>query len=148
MKARAATCLLVVLAACDLPQPPWSEPPALPLDLKVEVTPHEVGLLEPLTVLLDLYRRADVEVEFAPAIDPKDFLVEKVAVPEVPFGAGRWQRTLFLLRPVRGPGQLVLPPFVAKARDGSVSASTPEQHVNVRSAMGDASAAKALTQPV
>ena len=55
---RTAWLLPVALAACDAgPQPPWSEPPSLAVDLRIAVAPAEVELLQPLTVTIDRYRK-------------------------------------------------------------------------------------------
>jgi len=143
-RARSAVvrCLLVALvAACGGPVPPWPTPPPDALALEIRVSARKVHLLEPVLVQLDLYRRNDVEVEFAPAVDPADFLVDKVSLPETAFGDGRWQHTLLTLRPVRGPADLVLPSFVARAKDGASAASTPEQTITVLSSLVDQGAA-------
>jgi len=126
---------VVVLAACSQPEAPWSEAPSLALDLKIEISAREVELLQPITVHLDLYRNREIEVEFAPAVDGADFLAETTLGPEVAFGAGFWQRTTMILRPVRGPGELTLPAFVARATDGTLAASTPEQTIVVTSSL-------------
>ncbi|MEO6597324.1 MAG: DUF4381 family protein [Planctomycetota bacterium] len=133
--------LTLAASACGGRAAPWPVPPTLSLDLKIAVSATKVPLLQPVTVQLDLYRRADLEVEWAPAIDAKDFLAEITKAKEVPFGAGHWLHTTIVLRPVRGPGELVLPPFVAKAKDGSGSASTPEQTFVIESVIGEHGAA-------
>lgn len=141
MTARARTLVLLLsLAACGAPAQPWQAPPSVPLDLRIALSATSVHLLEPVTVQLDLYRQKDLEVEFAPAIEGRDFLVEQHLSPEVPFGDGVWQHRTFVLRPVRGPGELVLPSLVAKAKDGT-AASTPEQKITVLSSLGDQGAA-------
>jgi len=127
--------VLLVLAACGGPRPPWSEPPREAIDLRVAVSTTSVHLLEPVTVTLDAWRRDGVEIDFAPQVDAKDFAVETTQAPEQPFAGGRWQRTTLVLRPVRGPGELVLPSFVAKQKDGAAAASTPEQTITVTSAL-------------
>lgn len=142
---RAVALAAVLVAACGGPPAPWSEPPPMALDLKIEVSAQRTALLQPVTVHLDRYRRSDLEVEFAPAVDKNDFLAETKVEPEVEFGAGRWQRTTLVLRPVRGPGELVLPSFVAKAKDGSVAASTKETKLVVESSIGEHG--KALEAP-
>ncbi|MBM4059594.1 MAG: hypothetical protein FJ265_00645 [Planctomycetes bacterium] len=132
---RIACGLGLLAAACGGPTPPWPVPPPAALDLRVQLAPQRVALLQPVTVHLDLYRRADLPVEFAPQVDAADFLATATVAPEVPFGGGLWQRTTLVLRPHRGPGELVVPPFVAAARDGTISASTPEQKVAVVSSL-------------
>ncbi|MCA8964193.1 MAG: hypothetical protein KDC48_04890 [Planctomycetes bacterium] len=137
MRSIPCACLLVALAACGGPAAPWPEPPPVALDLKIEVSATEVPLLAPITVQLDLYHRADLPVEFAPDVAPEDFQCERRVGEAVPFGPGIWQRTTLSLRPLRGPGELVLPPFVAKAKDGTVAASTPERTITVTSVLGE-----------
>lgn len=148
MKRWAVLLLPWMLAACDVPQVPWTAPPTEPLDLEISLSATKVRLLEPITVHLDLFRRDGLEVEWAPVVEGKDFRVETTKLPEVPFGDGHWQRTTLLLRAVRGPGELLLPSFVAKAKDGSVAASTPEQKVTVESALlGQAAELEAPGEP-
>ena len=142
MNARTVASLLPLLAAaCGGPVPPWPTPPSDPLDLEIRVSATDVHLLEPVRVELDLYRRDGLEVEFAPQVDAADFLFEKTTEPAVAYGAGTWQHTQLVLRPVRGPADLVLPSFVAQAKDGSVAASTPEQTIRVASLLADQGAA-------
>src|SRR5690606_36858977 len=51
---RAAPLVLFALAACGpSASPPWSEPPKVPVDLRIAAAPTEVRLLEPVTVDLD-----------------------------------------------------------------------------------------------
>lgn len=125
------------LAACGGMAAPWPTPPAVALDLRMELSASEVPLLAPITVQLDLFRRSDLAVEFAPSVAAEDFLCETRMGEEVPFGQGLWRRTTLLLRPVRGPGPIVLPPFVAKAADGTVAASTGERTIEVTSVIGE-----------
>lgn len=131
----AAALAALLFAGCGGPAAPWPEPPAAALDLKIDVAPTRGPLLLPIVVSLDLYRRADLDVEFTPQVAGADFLAEATAGPEVPFGPGLWRRTTLVLRPVRGPGELLLPPFVARAKDGSIAASTPEVKFTVESAL-------------
>lgn len=126
--------LVLLLAACGGPPLPWQTPPKDALDLRIAVSSQQVHLLEPVVVQLDLYRPRNLEVEFAPQVDKADFLVEKTVLPELPLGDGTWQHTTLVLRPVRGPADLVLPSFVAKAKDGT-AASTPEQTITVLSSL-------------
>jgi hypothetical protein len=132
---------VLLLAACGGPPSPWPTPPTDAIDLELAVSATEVHLLEPVVVQLDLYRRADLEVEFAPEVDAADFLVEKQVLPEIALGDGRWRHTTLVLRPVRGPAELVLPSFVARAKDGSLAASTPERTITVLSSLADQGAA-------
>ncbi len=140
MKARSsagAALALLLFAACGGPVAPWPSAPVGAMDLRIVVSSATAVLLQPITVQLDLYRRADLPVEFAPQVDAKDFLAETKVGAEVPFGAGFWQRTVLVLRPIRGPGELALPSFVARAKDGTIAASTAEQKIQVTSALAD-----------
>lgn len=148
MRRDLASLLLATVAACGGPRPPWPAAPGQPVDLVMSVTPAKVRLLEPVTVQLDLWRKDGVEVEFTPGVDTKDFAVDTKRLPDVPFAGGRWQHTTLVLRPRRGPGELVLPPFVAKSRDGASSASTPETKITVASALeGQGAALEAPGEP-
>lgn len=134
--------LLLVPAACGGGAvAPWSAAPAGPLDLRIAVTPAKVPLLEVVTVTFDLWAGAGQEVEFAPAFAPKDFLIADTTTTHEPLFGGQWQHTVVRLRPRRGPGELVLPSFLAKAKTGDAAASTPEQKLVVESLLaghGDA----------
>lgn len=148
MRCLFAAVALGALAACGGPVAPWPSPPSVRLDLKIAVSAQKVSLLQPVTVQLDVFRAADLEVEFAPKVDEADFLAETRQAPETALGAGRWQRTTLVLRPVRGPAELVLPSFVVKAKDGSVAANTPEQTIVVESALaGHGAAIEAPGEP-
>jgi hypothetical protein len=147
VRALTAIAACALGAGCGGAAGPWTEPPAAKLDLELAVSATKVGLLEPITVHLDLFRMADVEVDFAPKVDAADFLAEVTTQPERQLHGGRWQRTTLVLRPVRGPAELVLPPFVAKAKDGS-TASTPEQRIVVESVLaGHGAAIEAPGEP-
>jgi hypothetical protein len=140
MRSVCATALFCVLAACGGPVPPWKETPAVPLDLKVAVSADKVALLQPVSVDLDLFAAAGVEAEFDPKVDDKDFLVDSTTKAETAFGTGRWRRTTLVLRPRRGPGEIVLPSFVAKSKDGQ-TASTGERKITVESLLAGQTAA-------
>lgn len=133
-------CLLLLwlLMGCHEAKAPWPTPPAGALVLELAAATRPLALLEPFTVQLDLYRRADLEVEFAPQVPAADFLSEVSRAAEVPFGSGFWQRTTLVLRPLRGPGELELPGFTARAKDGSIAASTPARTIAVTSILADA----------
>lgn len=152
MRARrrnAAAALAALLASgCGGPDAPWTEPPAGALDLKIAAAPLRGPLLAPITVQLDLYRRADLDVEFTPEVPGGDFLVDTKYGSEVPFGPGFWRNTTLTLRPVRGPGEITLPPFVARAKDGSIAASTPEVKIVVETTLaGQGAAIEAPGEP-
>lgn len=129
------------LGSCGGPTPPWTEAPPTRIDLKVALAPTTVQLLQPVTVTLDLFTLAGVTADFAPAVDPADFAAVTTKSPEVELFGGRWQRTTIVCRPLRGPGVLKLPSFVAKSADGVGAASTPEQEITVESALAGAGAA-------
>lgn len=141
MSRAAVLVAALALAACGGPQPPWTQAPATRIDLRVAVEPATVQLLQPVTVTLDLWTSDGVAADFAPAVDAKDFAATTTAAPAVPLFGGQWQRTVIVCRPLRGPGELVLPSFVAKRRDGDDAASTPEQKVTVVTALAGAAAA-------
>lgn len=145
-----ARLALLGLAACGMPALPWSAPPASALDLKLSLAgagsvgaaaSHGAGpsvaLLEPFEVHLDCYRRDGVEVDWAPKVEGADFQAEIEALPEMPFGPGHWRRTTLRLRALRGPGELTLPAFTVRARDGSIAATTEPLVVTVTSVLGD-----------
>jgi hypothetical protein len=140
-KCTTTAAALALLAACGGPAAPWASEPATVLDLELAVTPTTVQLLEPVTVTLDLFRRDGVAVDFAPAVDAKDFAATTTVAPEVPLFGGHWQRTTLVLRPLRGPGELQLPAFTATAKEGAGAASTPAQTITVTSALAGAGAA-------
>jgi hypothetical protein len=124
------------LAACGAPVPPWSAPPAAALDLRVSGLPEAAELLTPVHLQLDLYRRADLVVEFRPELPAADFAVQAEPAVEVPFGDGFWQRTVLEIVPLRGPGELTIPVFTARTADGAVVATTAELRLRVVGALG------------
>jgi hypothetical protein len=136
----AALAATLLLAACGGPRAPWTEPPATKLDLEVVAEPTTVQLLQPVTLTLDLFAAAGVDVDFAPSLDAGSFVVATDVRPAVELHGGRWHRTVLTCRPVRGPGELVVPPFTAKSRDGAHAASTPELTITVTSALAGAAA--------
>jgi len=115
---------------------PWLDEPSLPLDLRITVEPREVGLLAPVRVTLDRYRKQGVEVAFAPKLDDKVFLTKvSETSDERPFGDGLWQRTTMILLPIDGPRELTIPSFraetvVAEGQEPQV-ATTPTQTITV-----------------
>lgn len=135
--------LLLLLACCGRDQAvssPWQEPPTLALDLRVTVDPKEVGLLQPVKVTIDQYRREGVDVSCVLEIDDKQFLTKNSKISkERAFGAGFWQRTTMILLPVDGPGELKIPSFraetVASEGEDVQVATTPEQVVTVTTAL-------------
>lgn len=140
-----AASLLACLAACGGPAAPWPQAPATKVDLKIAVEPTTVQLLQPVTVTLDLYTMPGVTAEFAPVVDAKDFATTTSVASAVELFGGRWQRTTLVCRPVRGPGELTLPSFVATCKDAAGAATTPEQKITVVTAL--AGAGPALEAP-
>lgn len=133
--------VFALLAGCggDAAPSPWQEPPTLSVDLRVAVEPTEVALLQPVTVIVDRYRRDGVEVTFAPAFDADSWVEEaRVDAEERPLFGGHWQRTTFTLLPVDGPGELRVPAFrVETLGDEPEAATTEEVVVEVASALQD-----------
>lgn len=131
--------VLVLFAACagDNAVPsPWQEPPVLQLDLRITVDPVEVGLLQPVRVTLDRFRKQGVEVSFVPNVPDKSFVTKDTSTStERPYGDGFWQRTTMILLPIAGPGDLKIPSFRAETAvpegEQPQIASTPEQVVKV-----------------
>ncbi len=132
--------LALVVAACGGPVAPWTAVPVVAIDLRIAVAPSKVALLQPVEVTLDLFVRKGIEVEWAPTVAKDDFLMTTSERPAVPLFDGTWRRTTLQLKPVRGPGELLLPPFVAKQKGGELAASTPEQRIEVVTSLPDAPA--------
>ncbi len=129
-----------LLAACGGEAAPWTQAPSLPLDLKLTVQPESAQLLQPIVVTLDLFAAKGVEPEFAPVVDSKDFLVTTQVQPDVPLFDGIWRRTVLECKPVRGPGELMLPSFRCTQKGGDAVASTPERSLTVTTALVGAAA--------
>ncbi|MCB9876194.1 MAG: hypothetical protein H6835_01220 [Planctomycetes bacterium] len=123
---------------------PWSAPPTLALDLRADVAPREVALLQPVHVTLDLFWRGDAAPGLAPQVDDKVFAVDaQQRGPVVPLGDGSWQRTTLVLLPIDGPGELEVPEFRAEASapDGApLVATTPAVPITVTSLLDGAGA--------
>lgn len=115
--------LPLLLAGCGGPAPPWTEPPRVAIDLVATASADTVPLLGEFEVRLDLFRRADLPVDFAPQV-PEGFTGKVALGAETAFGPGIHRRAVLTLRPVRGPGRLEVPPFRAAAEDGTVDATT------------------------
>lgn len=132
--------LALALASCGGPAAPWTIAPATGLDLKLASSADEVALLEPLQLTLDLFVAPGLDVAFAPetALDPAAWRTAVVATSTHELLGGQWRRTVLELRPRRGPGPLVVPPFRAATKDDGLAATTPERTVQVRSALGAA----------
>ncbi|GAB4147342.1 MAG: hypothetical protein Fur0037_15530 [Planctomycetota bacterium] len=128
----------LALAACSDPDAPWRTPPLL-LDLRARFEPDHVPLLGDTKLILDLFRRADLAVEFDPQV-PAGFCGSVSSEPERPFGNGLWRRWVLDLRPLRGPGPVEVPEFVAKAADGTADARTGPLKLKVGSVLGSAGA--------
>lgn len=145
-RAGAGAAAMLLVAACERGAiPPWDAAPRSRIDLRSEVSATVVQLLQPFTVTLDLWHASGTEVEFAPAVPATDFAAVGTTVMERPLFDGRWQRRVLELRPLRGPGELTLPSFVASLRDGRDAASTPERTIRVDSVL--AGAGEAIEAP-
>jgi hypothetical protein len=141
-----AAAAALAAAACERgAAPPWHAAPQSRIDLRSEVSATAVRLLQPFTVTLDLWRADGADVDFAPAVPAADFAATVTTAPERPLFGGHWQRTVLELRPLRGPGELTLPSFAAKLRDGRDAASTPERTIRVDSVL--AGAGEAIEAP-
>ncbi len=127
-----ATLLLLAEAACGGPKAPWTEAPPVALDLVASQSAASVPLLGDVAIVLDLFHRADLEVDFDPQV-PTGCTGTIELRPECPLGSGRWRQAVLRLRPITGPGVLTIAPFQAKAHDGTVTASTAELHLDVTS---------------
>ena len=130
MKSALSAFLLAALAACGGPKAPWAEAPKASIDLVAKPSATTVPVLGEFALELDLWHRADLPVEFAPAV-PDGFAGTVQLAPEQPLDRGLWQHATLRLRPIREPGKLAIPPFSAKAKDGTVSATTPEIELEV-----------------
>ncbi|MEC8253423.1 MAG: hypothetical protein VX044_09430 [Planctomycetota bacterium] len=142
MKPSLGLGLLFALASCDGGAPaPWASPPSLALDLRVEVAPLEVGMLQPVTVTVDRYRARDVQASLQVDFDDEDWVEQaRVESGERPLGEGRWQRTVFTLLPLRGPGELRVPSLRVEgsgADEAGAAATSEEVVVLVTSVLSD-----------
>jgi hypothetical protein len=138
-----ACALLLALAACGGPAPPWTEQPAGPIDLRGAASAPSVALLAPFEVRLDLWHRQDLAVDFAPAV-PEGFAGTVQVLPEQPLFAGVWQRAVLSMRATTAPGAQKIPPFRVQSKDGTV-ATTPELPLDVTTLL--AGAADGLEAP-
>lgn len=130
----AGVAALALLAACGPPSP-WPEQPAAVVALAARVEPAAVGLMEPVTITLDLWTRGGAAADFAPELPAADFQTTRVDDVPRPLFDGTWRRTTLLARPLRGPGELAIPAFTARLREGVGEASSPAATVAVRSAL-------------
>ena len=146
MKFSSGLCLTMLFAACGGPVAPWPAAPHVSIDLKVSSSASSVPVLGEFELTLDLYHRSDLPVEFAPVV-PDGFDGKVLVVEAQEFGGGIWQHAVIKLRPVSAPGKLMIPPFVAKATDGSLSATTPELELEVLSLLADKEKEAALEAP-
>lgn len=132
-----AVLALVLAAACGGPRPPWDRAP-LTLDLRASLSAASTPLLGDVELTLDLFARQDLEVEFAAKVPDQGFTGTVTDLPAQPFEHGTWRRTVLKLRPIEGPGTLTIAPFSAKAKDGTVAATTPELKLEVTSLLAEA----------
>ena len=133
-RAAAAAALLPLLAACG-PASPWAAEPPTVVALQARVEPATVALLEPVTITLDVWTRAGAPVDFAPELPAADFATTRRDEPARPLFGGSWRRTVLQATPKRGPGELTIPAFTARLREGAGEASSPAAAVTVRSVL-------------
>lgn len=126
----------LLFAACGQ-KAPWPEPPSASIDVRASLSRDQVPLLGDVDLVLDVWHRADLDVEFDPAV-PAGFTGKVAIEPVRDFGKGRWRRALLHLRPVQGLGVQTIAPFLVKATDGSLTATSPELKVEVTSLLADA----------
>jgi hypothetical protein len=125
---------LPLLAACG-PTPPWAEEPAAVVALRLQVAPETAAVLEPVTLTLDLWTRGGAAADFAPELPSGDWSTTRRDEPARPLFGGSWRRTVLVARPLRGPGELAIPAFTAKLREGVGEASSPAATIAVRSVL-------------
>ena len=90
--------------------PVWEPGPVAPLELRASLSAEEVALLGEVTLYLDLYRQADLDLEFQPAI-PDGFSGERDPPLIQPFHEGFWERHALHLRPLRKGSLVYLPRY-------------------------------------
>lgn len=132
-----AFAALFLLGACG-EAPPWGEPLPLTMELRASATPSSVRVLEPFDLVLDLFVRKDIAFEFDPKV-PEGFVGSIERAPERVLGHGRWVRAVLHLRAAVEPGERKLPPFSARATDGTVQVATDERALTVASVLAEAS---------
>lgn len=134
-RARVLLLACVALAGCGSKATPWPEPPnGVQLGVVARASAAEVALLEPFTVEVDVWRRDGIDVEFAPKVPPGTEGTVTSGSWE-PAGPGAWQRTVLALRATALPGELVVPPFDARQRDGEAVAASEAIRITVRSVL-------------
>ncbi len=134
-----ATVSLLALVACA-ERAPWKEPPPVALAVLARASRSEVTLLEPFEVEVDMFRRADLPVTFAPKL-PEGTAGAILLGEEREFGHGFWRRARLSLRATKGPGELALGPFSAVAEDKTASAESESIRIEVRTALDAGSSA-------
>ena len=91
----------------------WETVPSGSLDLRASLSAEEVPLMGEVALYVDLFRQAELDVEFRPSV-PEGFRGE-ISPPLVqPLDGGIWERHVLRLRPVL-TGSLTIPPFTARA---------------------------------
>ena len=133
-------CLVCLWAgACGDPSPDasiWDPAPSVPLDLRASLSAEEVPLMGEVTLTLDLYRQAELDLEFLPPI-PDGFSGERVQPLSQPLHDGIWERHVLRLRPLR-KGTLAIGPFTARAEGPGEVATTAELTLEVTSLLTEA----------
>jgi hypothetical protein len=124
--------MLPLLAGCG-PAAPWTEEPAAVVALRLQVAPAAVAPLEPVTLTFDLWTRGGAAADFAPELPAADWTAMRRDEPARPLFGGSWRRTVLQATPKRAPGELAIPAFTARLREGAGEASSPAAAVTVRS---------------
>jgi hypothetical protein len=130
----ASVALLPLLAGCG-PTPPWREEPAAVVALRLQVAPEAVAPLEPVTLTFDLWTRGGAAADFAPELPAADWTATRRDEPARPLFGGSWRRTVLQAIPKRAPGEVAIPAFTARLREGAGEASSPAAAVTVRSVL-------------
>ena len=115
----------------------WEPGPVAPLDLRASLSAEEVPLMGEVTLYLDLYRGADLAIEFSPTV-PDGFSGDLDPPLSQPLNEGIWERYALHLRPLR-KGSLAIPPFSARAEGRGDVSTTVELALEVTSLLTGAS---------
>jgi hypothetical protein len=136
-----AVLLATSLVGCGAPQSPWPQPPSGAVAVQLTLSRDVVPLLGEVEANFDLYTADGVEAEFAPTLPATEFAVRREELQAVPLDGGLWRRVILRLRPLRGPGELTIPAFEAKSKDGKHVATTAERRLQIVSLLDGADAA-------
>lgn len=114
---------------------PWDREPNRPIDLRANLSVDEAPLMADVVLYLDLYRDADLELEFDPAV-PDGFRGGFDPPVSQPLNDGVWERRVLRMRPVR-TGTLTIAPFSLQLETGE-TAATSELMLEVTSLLAEA----------